>query len=251
MFSSGISSWAAVKRYSEEHGVDGMVLLFADTGIEDDDNYRFLHEAADNVGAPLEVIADGRTPWEVMRDVKIIGNSRIDPCSRILKRQLLHRWQNSHCDENTAIILGICFDEEHRIKRIQERTDRWNYVAPLCEKPWLTKRDALNWAKREGIEPPRMYDMGFPHANCGGFCIKGGQASFALLLKHLPERYRYHEEQEAEMREMVGDHSILKDRRGGKAKPLTLRALRLRIEADPKGHDEFDFGGCGCALPEE
>ena len=46
MFSSGISSWAAAKRYAEQKGTAGMVLLFADTGIEDEDNYRFLHEAA-------------------------------------------------------------------------------------------------------------------------------------------------------------------------------------------------------------
>jgi 3'-phosphoadenosine 5'-phosphosulfate sulfotransferase (PAPS reductase)/FAD synthetase len=249
MFSSGISSWAAAKRYAEEHSIDGMVLLFADTGIEDEDNYRFLHEAAANIGAPLEIIADGRTPWQVMRDEKIIGNSRIDPCSKILKRKLLDKWRNEHCDKGSHIILGICFDEEHRIRRIQERVGDWNYIAPLCNKPWLTKRDTLNWARSEGIEPPRMYEMGFPHANCGGFCIKGGQASFALLLKNFPDRYRYHEEQEAEMRKMVGDHSILKDRRGGKAKPLTLRTLRERIEANPTDHDEFDLGGCGCALP--
>ena len=249
MFSSGISSWAATKRYAEQNGTAGMALLFADTGIEDEDNYRFLHEAADNVGAPLEIIADGRTPWEVMRERKIIGNSRIDPCSDILKRKILHKWQSEHCDSATDIILGICFDEEHRFTRIKDRTDSWNYVAPLCDKPWLTKRDTLQWAKSEGLEPPRMYDMGFAHANCGGFCIKAGQASFATLLKNFPERYRHHEEQEQSMRALVGEHSILKESKEGKLQPLTLKELRERIEADAANYNEFDFGGCGCALP--
>ena len=247
MFSSGISSWAAAKRYAENNGTDGLVLLFADTGIEDEDNYRFLYEAADNVGAPLEVIADGRTPWEVMRDRKIIGNSRIDPCSDILKRKILHKWQSDHCDSSTDIVMGICFDEEHRFARIKERTKKWKYVAPLCDKPWLTKRDTLRWARSEGIEPPRMYAMGFPHANCGGFCIKGGQGSFAILLRNFPERYRHHEEQEESMRATVGDHSILKERVGGKARPLTLKVLRERIEAK-ESYQELDLGGCGCAL---
>jgi 3'-phosphoadenosine 5'-phosphosulfate sulfotransferase (PAPS reductase)/FAD synthetase len=89
MFSSGISSWAAGKRWAEMHGTDGMRLLFADTGIEDEDNYRFLHEAADNIGAPLIILKDGRDPFQVMRDERIIGNSMFDPCSKLLKRKLL------------------------------------------------------------------------------------------------------------------------------------------------------------------
>ena len=250
MFSGGITSWAAGKRYAQEHGTDGMVLLFADTGIEDKDNYRFLGEAATNIGAKLVKIADGRTPWQVMNDERLIGNSKKDPCSKVLKRQLLDRWRDANCDpEKTTIILGIGWDEEERIIRVQSRTAPWRYVAPLCKKPWISKRDCLAWAKREGIEPPRMYDMGFPHANCGGFCIKAGHASFALLLKNFPERYRHHEEQEAALRVIVGNHTILSDRRGDNVKkPLTLRELRERIEAD-QPYDEFDFGGCGCALP--
>jgi len=251
MFSSGITSWAAGKRYAEQHGTDGMVLLFADTMIEDEDNYRFLHEAAENIGAPLEIIADGRTPWEVMSDVKIIGNSRIDPCSRVLKREILKKWQEKHCDPaNTTIIFGIGWDESHRIERVQRLQPDWKCVAPLCDKPWISKRECLEWARHEGIEPPRMYDMGFPHANCGGFCIKAGQASFKLLLKNFPERYAFHEAEEEKMRQKVGNHSIMNDRRGdGKKKVLTMRQFRERIEADPENY-ELDLGGCGCALPQ-
>jgi len=245
MFSSGISSWAAAKRYAGEHGAKGMVLVFADTLIEDADNYRFLYEAAEKIGGRLEILREGRPPWEVMKDKQIIGNSRIDPCSDILKRRPLHRWQKENCGPETPIILGICFDEEQRYSRIKDRSPEWNYLAPLCEKPWISKRDTLAWARREGLTPPRMYEMGFPHANCGGFCIKGGHASFALLLRHFPDRFMHHEREEEKMREIVGNHSILKDRRNGQSNPLTLRALRERIESNQE-IDEFDLGGCGC-----
>ena len=250
MFSSGITSWAAGKRYAETHGTEGMVLLFADTRIEDEDNYRFLYEAAENIGAPMVVIADGRDPWEVMRDVKLLGNSQFDPCSKILKRQLLDRWRNTNCDQATTdIILGLGWDEEHRILRVQSRTKPWRYIAPLCDKPWISKVECLEWATREGIRPPRLYDMGFAHANCGGFCVKAGQASFALLLKHFPERYAAHEAWEEHLRTIVGDHSIMKDRRGGTTKRLTMRQFRLRLEREGEGAcDKTDIGGCGCAL---
>jgi 3'-phosphoadenosine 5'-phosphosulfate sulfotransferase (PAPS reductase)/FAD synthetase len=249
MFSSGITSWAAAKRYAETHGTEGMVLLFADTLIEDEDNYRFLYESAANIGAPLVIIRDGRTPWQVMRDRRIIGNSRIDPCSMVLKRELLDKWRDRVCDpEKTDIVLGILWDESHRIDRVRSRTAPWNYLAPLCDKPWISKNECLEWAAREGVRPPRMYNMGFPHANCGGFCIKAGQATFKLLLKNFPERYAAHEEEERSMRELVGNHSVMRCRRGGTSKVLTMEDFRKRVEAEEQ-IDETDIGGCGCALP--
>ena len=98
----------------------------------------------------------------------------------------------------------------------------------------------------EGIKQPRLYEMGFPHNNCGGFCIKAGQAHFKRLLEVMPERFAYHERKELELAAYLGKNvSILKDRRGGKTRPLTLKALRERVECGGE-IDEHDWGGCGC-----
>lgn len=49
------------------------------------------------------------------------------------------------------------------------------------------------------------------------------------------------------MRATLGkDVSILRDRTGGETRPLTLAALRLRVEQQPDQLDLFDEGGCGC-----
>lgn len=133
---------------------------------------------------------------------------------------------------------------------MQKRSPEINYVAPLCERPWITKSETLAWAKREGLKPPRMYDMGFPHANCGGFCIKAGQATFKILLREFPERYKKAENWELEMQEFLGtDNTILRRQVAGERRKMTLRELRERIEADESDFDELDFGGCDCALP--
>jgi hypothetical protein len=248
MFSGGICSWATAKRVVERHGKDGVTLLFADTKMEDEDLYRFLDEAAANVGVPLVKIADGRTPWEVMKKERMIGNSRIDPCSKILKRNLLNRWVADHCaPDETVVHVGLLWDEQFRLTKLQARTKPWRYEAVMTEKPWVSKDDMFRLLKLEGIEPPRLYAMGFAHNNCGGFCVKAGQAHFANLLRVMPERYAFHEAKEEEMRTLVGDHSIMKDPRNGKKVPLTLREFRLRIEAG-KEYDLFDLGGCGCAI---
>ena len=247
MFSGGVCSWAAAKRVVERHGKEGVVLLFADTKMEDEDLYRFLDEAAANVGVPLVKIADGRTPWEVMRDHNCIAKPRMDMCSQELKRDLLDKWRDDHCAPDATIYVGLSWDEQHRVDRLQKVCTPWRYEAPMADKPLVSKAEMMDALKREGIAAPRLYAMGFPHNNCGGFCVKAGQAHFAHLLRMMPDRYRYHEGKEEEMRQRVGDYSILRDRTGGTTKTLTLRMLRERIEAQGE-FDAFEWGGCGCAI---
>src|ERR1700674_3187169 len=92
MFSGGVGSWAAAKRVAERHGTERLWLLFTDTMTEDEDLYRFIKEAAANVGGQYVRIADGRDVWQVFKDKKMMGNSRVHPCSMILKRQLGDQW---------------------------------------------------------------------------------------------------------------------------------------------------------------
>lgn len=261
MFSGGVCSWAAAKRVVKEHGKAEVILLFADTKMEDEDLYRFLPIAAANVGGELVIIADGRTPWEVMRDHRMIFKPRVPACSRVLKREMLDAWRDENGKPDTICYVGIDWTEPHRYDREpgtsgpndpgglkqQMSAKGWRYEAPMTQPPYLTKAQMLDWLKREGLNPPRLYEMGFPHNNCGGFCIKAGQAHFAHLLKKLPERFAYHEGKEEEMRKIVGDYSILRDRTGGTTKTLTLRELRKRIE-NKQTVDLFEWGGCGCSV---
>jgi hypothetical protein len=109
----------------------------------------------------------------------------------------------------------------------------------------------IAWCREEGIEPPRMYAAGFPHANCGGGCVRAGQGQFKLLYDTHPERYAYWESQEQELREFLDkDVAILRDRRGGTTRPLTLRTFRERLEAKSDAVELDDIGGCGCFVDE-
>jgi hypothetical protein len=246
-FSGGVGSWAAAKRVAAEHGTDGLVLLFADTLIEDEDLYRFLDQAAADVGGQLVKIAEGRDPWQVFFDERFLGNTRVDPCSKILKRELLRGWLEAHYQPDAAVVyLGIDWTEAHRFEAAKERWQPYRVEAPLCGRPLISKHQLLDQLRAAGIEPPRLYCMGFPHNNCGGFCIKAGQGTFAKLLEQMPERYAHHEQREQELREYLGaDVAILRDREGGDTRPLTLREFRERREAGQQC-DLFDLGGCGC-----
>lgn len=246
MFSGGLGSWAAAKRVAAAHGTDRLTLLFTDTKIEDADLYRFLVEAAANVGGRLLSLAEGRNIWEVFRDERYLGNTRADPCSKILKRQMAERWLTANCrPESTVVYVGIDWSEEHRYARLRERRLPWVYEAPLCDAPYLTKAQMLALLAAEGIAPPRLYAMGFAHNNCGGGCVKAGIGHFAHLYRTLPLVFATWEAEEAKLREQLGDVAILRDRTGGTTRPLPLSALRFRLEAGGEV-DRHEIGGLGC-----
>lgn len=304
MFSGGIGSWAAAKRVAEQHGTTDLTLLFSDTLIEVPDLYRFLIEAAADIGGRrsnradivaaraallpplipeglpghearlaerrvflsglaqdametlpgLRWLADGRTPFEVFRDERFLGNSRVDPCSKILKRQIVDRWLRDNREPgDTIVYVGIDWTEGHRFDdgeggglRPRRAAQGWTYEAPMMGAPYLFKPDMVRRARECGLTLSQSYVEGFPHDNCGGGCCKAGQGQWAHLLRTRPAVYAVWEAMEEAQRAELGDVSMMTDRSGdGRKKPLTLRQFRLRIEAGGQ-FDAFAFGGCGC-----
>lgn len=247
MFSSGAGSWAAARRYVDQHPSEDVTLLFADTRIEDEDNYRFLHEAAADIDRELVIVADGRTPWDVFNDEHMIGNNRVAICSRRLKQEPARKWLEANTDDATTVVVGIDWSEDHRLPAVQRGYAPRPVVAPLCEAPFIDKAAILADLRSRGIEPPRLYAEGFAHANCGGACVRAGQGQWAHLLKARPETFAEWERNEWDFRERFGfDVAILRDRRNNQTRPLLLSTLRERVENTPEQIDMFDIGGCGC-----
>lgn len=259
MHSGGAGSWAAGRRAAERYGTERLVLLFADVGGdslhphtgEDEDVYRFVVEGAASIGGELVRVAEGRTVWEVFHDRRAIGNTRWSLCSATLKQEPVHRWLRDNAPDDALVVVGIDWSEAHRLPAMERAYAPRQVWAPLTEPPLLDREQVLEQLRAAGLEPPAMYAAGFPHANCGGFCVRAGQGQFLQLLEANPERYAFHEEQEQALRDHLGkDVAVLRDRRGGTTKPLTLRTLRERAEASGEV-DRDDIGGCGCFVDEE
>jgi 3'-phosphoadenosine 5'-phosphosulfate sulfotransferase (PAPS reductase)/FAD synthetase len=253
LFSGGIASWAAAKRVVALHGAQNTKLLFTDTKTEDEDLYRFLVDASKNVGAELVTIADGRDVWQVFKDVGYMGNSRKDPCSKILKRLLADKWIKDRYKPDECIVhIGITWDEIHRFDRLKERKKPYQYLAPMCDAPYLTKEQIFQWAEQEGLKRPRLYDSGFQHNNCGGFCIRAGQAHYYLLHKAHPELYAEYERKEQEVYQAIGKrHPFLRVTIDGVLNYISLKEFREQYIGTSKQCDLFDWGGCGCFSEDE
>lgn len=197
-------------------------------------------------------LCEGRDPWEVFRDENFLGNSRHDPCSKILKRKLLDKWRRENCDPVVDVFaVGIGPDEAHRYTRLAERmlVAGWNYEAPL-----IGTREgefgAFGYLSDAGISKPRLYGKGYVHNNCGGFCIKGGHAHYQNRFVVDPARYAYDAMMERKLAAFIGKVvTMLTDRSGDNVKkPLSLDDFKLRMEANPKLKHEYTPGssGCGC-----
>lgn len=253
-FSTGLGSAEVGRRAVQTYGVENVVLLTADTLVEDEDNWRFAREARVLMGQPEWVIlADGRTPMQAGRDARVVPNNRFAVCSRILKRELLRTWIDANCDPAEVVIqLGFDWTEPQRHDAAAPLWQPFVVESPLMHPPYAHKSALMTeWAKL-GVRPPRLYDYGFSHANCGGACVRGGQAQWELLLTVNRDRYLTWEREEETTRQLLGkDVTILRDRSGGRFRPLSLREFRLRLEADGTLFDVDDWGACGCTMPSD
>ena len=264
MYSGGIGSWACAMRVAQTHGTDNLILLFTDTKKksdchphrgEDQDLYRFLEQGASVIGGKLEWISRGKHIWQVFEDNRYMGNSRIDPCSRELKREMARQWVEEHfTPDEVTLYIGIDWTEYHRTVSNTKGWEPYHVEFPMCQQPYLTKEDMCKWAESLGVKRPRLYDLGFAHNNCGGFCVKAGQGHFYQLLKTMPERYAYHEMKQEELFSVLGKRRpFIRQVVKGEKQYLSLKEFREQVEALEAEKqdvscqlDLFDIGGCGC-----
>lgn len=271
-YSGGMGSFAEAKLCVDKYGKENVLLIFADTKMEDIDLYRFLDETVKFLGCELKILKDGRDVWELFADEKFVGNSRVDICSRVLKRDLINDFIMTNYGkkvkqytggytktgrkqyetvwlpkEDVEIHLGIDATESHRIDRVKERMQPWKYISILAEQDMIVYKD---FSEQFGIERPRLYKLGFGHNNCGGFCVKAGLGHFKILYEKLPHRYLAHEEKEQELKEKYGTKPFLKKTVDGEVLYLYLRDYREQyLDKGKAEEDKHDIGGCSCALP--
>lgn len=192
-------------------------------------------------------LQDGRTPWEVYADVRFIGNTRKAQCSTKLKGNPVSQHVQYWSEPTDPLVLGMDIGEQDRIDRAARR---WapRPVVSLLNQYRIPKTDYGKWLDYYGIGRPRLYDYGFSHNNCGGFCCKAGQKQFANLYHSMPERYRWHEEQMEQTMAAIGYTAkpFLREVVNGETQYMTLKEYRGQLEDDLFVAPEYGEEGCGC-----
>lgn len=258
-FGGGVTSYEALRRTVEKHGRENTRAVFADVGQvldnqgrvvcgEDEDLARFMGEVEESLCIQITRIKSEKYTdiWDVFFKKRMMGNTEADPCSAEMKRVVLDSWLNGNfmLMAGHTVVVGLDWTEMHRVEDFKAAMDPWPVWFPLCEEPLLTKRQIVEQLIQQGIEPPRLYEQGFSHNNCGGFCVKMGHSQAYRLWKNRRHVYDYHAGREEEFRTFVGkDVSILRDRRNNETLPMTLTALAARFA---EGYRPVRVRGEGC-----
>jgi 3'-phosphoadenosine 5'-phosphosulfate sulfotransferase (PAPS reductase)/FAD synthetase len=266
--SGGSASAVATERAIERYGRNRVTIYFNDTLWEDEDCYRFVRECMARWGGKLHTDTDGRNPLEVFEKKKLIPNSAMAPCSRELKIEMFEKYLWATVRPVT-ILSGLGWQEPQRIEKIvhyHKYNGKWRAPMgfarripgvyedfPLLWKP-LEMRPYQEVVRAWGIEPPRMYAYGFPHANCGGRCIRQGVAEWKRLWIVWPERFAEMRDWEQAQREKGGARAkaaICSYEKKGITIPITLAELETKWSTEGAGKMELveyqdDRTACFC-----
>jgi hypothetical protein len=250
-YSGGIGS-AISCLLAHEHNLD-YEMVFADTLIEDEDLHRFTSDIEHAVGKQVTKLCCDMNPWDVYIKERYIGNSRTAHCSQRLKTDVVREYiAANYRPEDVTLILGMSIEEQERIERARKNWAPISVASLLIRYKMNSRQAQEEMLCRYGIAMPRLYGYGFPHNNCGGFCCRSGLTQFATLLKHFPDRYQWHVEQEERAFKAIGPTArpFLRHTVNGVLHYLRMSEFRDMVQSGKLTPPLYDYGGCACFVDE-
>jgi len=181
-FSAGAASAVATKLQKPD------VIAYCNTGSEDIDNNRFMNDCAKWFGKEITILQNEKykDTWDVWEKRKYISGISGAPCTGVLKvepRLLFQRPDDIHVFGYTA--------DSHDVDRANKLRINWpdlKIVTPLIDRG-ITKAGCLAMIEQAGIKPPRVYEMGFPNANCIPCCKATSSSYWALIRANFPDEF--------------------------------------------------------------
>ena len=177
-FSCGAASAVAAKKAIELYG-DRCVIRVVNSYVkeEDADNRRFLRDVEKWLGVPIESAVNSKYPAcsavEVWDKRKYMSGTKGAPCTGELKKEARYQWEAKN--KADWLVLGFTAEEKARYD-LFVKTEREN-VLPILIDAGITKADCFRILSEAGIEPPMIYKLGYPNANCIG-CVKATSPTY-------------------------------------------------------------------------
>lgn len=179
-FSCGAASAVAAKRTLQLYGHHFDVrVLNTPIDEEDADNRRFLGDVEKWLGVRIEMvtatwlaspISSAREVWE--RN-KFMSGPHGAPCTKLLKKRARQQWSAAHMP--ALHVLGYTAGEEKRHARFHLSENK--ALLPVLIDAGISKAQCFRIIADAGIALPRMYDLGYPNANCIG-CVKASSPTY-------------------------------------------------------------------------
>ena len=183
-FSCGAASAVAAYKTKQKYGhTHDIRIINNPVAEEDNDNLRFMHDVSIWLGMPIECAYNSKFPnasaVEVWDKKTYMAGIEGAPCTQLLKKQARYAWEIKFKPD--WHVLGFTTDEQDRHDRFV-LTERDN-VLPVLIEAGISKRMCFDILKDAGIRRPRIYDMGYPNANCIG-CVKATSPTYWNHVRH-------------------------------------------------------------------
>ncbi len=198
-FSCGAASAVAALKTLEKYSKDFTVRVINNPVVEEDeDNLRFKDDIEKLLGVKIETAINKNyqkcSAVEVWERSQYMSHPHGAPCTSQLKKEARRQWEQS----NNPIhhVLGFTADEKSRHDDFVESE---RDLLPVLIDEDLTKTDCFEIIAREGIARPRIYDQGYPNANCIG-CVKATSPTYwNHVRKQHPEIFAHRSEQSRDL----------------------------------------------------
>lgn len=174
-FSCGAASAVAVKLSNPD------VIAYCETGSEDADNKRFMRDCEEWFGKEITTLQSDKfkDTWEVWEKRRFLSGIVGAPCTSELKiapRLAFQRPDDIHVFGYTA--------DSNDVRRADALREHWPELTvetPLIDRG-ITKAGCIAMVISAGIQPPRVYALGFPNANCVP-CVKATSPAYWSLVR--------------------------------------------------------------------
>lgn len=181
-FSCGAASAVAAKLTAPD------VIAYCETGAEDIDNARFLVDCERWFGREVLRIRNEKyaDTWSVWVKERYIAGIHGAPCTGKLKIEPRLAFQQP----GDVHVFGYTADSND-VRRAATLRENWpvlQIVTPLIERG-ITKAACIAMIHSAGIQPPRVYAMGFPNANCIPCCKAQSPSYWALVRQQFPVEF--------------------------------------------------------------
>ena len=133
MYGGGLTSYEAARRAIDRYGHDTVEIWFADTRMEDEDLYRFNLDVERLLNHNIRVFSQGLDVWEIFYRERFLGNSRVDPCSKFLKRLPLRRALEKQYPNCSCISCGEPWSRSSGETIDVIEIDQTKIKVPVCE----------------------------------------------------------------------------------------------------------------------
>jgi len=173
----------------EKYGSDMVDLYYMVIDSAHEDNKRFIEDCEKWYGKKINLIRSEKYTdhFDVIKKERYVNGVAGARCTLELKKKVRYKLEESidFCGQ----IFGFEFEmkEINRAIRFTQQFPDTMPVFPLIDRK-VNKQQCAELLLKNGVQLPKMYELGFHNNNCIG-CVKGGKGYWNHIRKHFPDTF--------------------------------------------------------------